>query len=178
MTIDEARKEADATPHAALPSSVFDRRRLVASAAAIAVGVSTGCVTGAGSSKDATMTRTPIEIVKAFNAAMAIKDYDAALKHVSADCEYTNIPMSSVRGPEGMRSVLEPFFAPTLENQLIVIREAAVGPLVFLERLDRHRLATGWVELPVTGVYEVHDGLITVYRDYFDLATIRSKWPT
>lgn len=124
------------------------------------------------------MTRTPIETVKAFNAAMAIKDYDAALKHVSADCEYTNIPMASVRGPEGMRGVLEPFFAPTLENQLIVIREAAVGPLVFLERLDRHRLATGWVELPVTGVYEVHDGLITVYRDYFDLATIRSKWPT
>ena len=52
------------------------------------------------------MTRTPIEIVKAFNAAMAIKDYDTALKYVSADCEYTNIPMSSVRGPEGIRSVL------------------------------------------------------------------------
>jgi hypothetical protein len=85
MNIDEARKEADATRNAAPPTSVFDRRRLVACAAAIAVGAPTGCATGAGSSKDATMTRTPIEIVKAFNAAMAIKDYDAALKHVSAD---------------------------------------------------------------------------------------------
>jgi limonene-1,2-epoxide hydrolase len=44
--------------------------------------------------------------------------------------------------------------------------------------VDRHLLPTGWVELPVTGVYEVHDGLITVYRDYFDLATIQSKWPS
>ncbi|MFN7399070.1 MAG: limonene-1,2-epoxide hydrolase family protein [Sandaracinobacter sp.] len=44
-------------------------------------------------------------------------------------------------------------------------------------RLDRHRLATGWVELPVTGVYEVHDGRITYWRDYFDLATIMAHWP-
>ena len=69
-------------------------------------------------------------------------------------------------------------FAPTLENEFRVLREAAVGNTVFLERLDRHRLASGWVELPVTGVYEVEDGKITVWRDYFDLNTIMSKWPT
>ena len=120
---------------------------------------------------------SPIEIVKAFNAAMEIKDYDTALKYVASDCEYTNIPMATVRGPAGIRSVLEPFFAPTIENRFEILREAVAGPVVFLERLDRHLLATGWVELPVTGVYEVHDGLITVYRDYFDAATILSKWP-
>lgn len=124
------------------------------------------------------MTKTPIEVVKAFNRAMEIKDYDTAVKFVSDDCEYTNMPMGTVRGPAGIRSVLEPFFAPTIENRLEILREAAVGPIVFLERLDRHLLPTGWVNLPVTGVYEVHDGLITVYRDYFDLATIQSKWPS
>ena len=124
------------------------------------------------------MTKTPIEVVKAFNRAMEIKDYDTAVKFVSDDCEYTNMPMGTVRGPAGVRSVLEPFFAPTIENRLEILREAAVGPIVFLERLDRHLLPTGWVNLPVTGVYEVHDGLITVYRDYFDLATIQSKWPS
>jgi limonene-1,2-epoxide hydrolase len=85
--------------------------------------------------------------------------------------------MGKVFGPAGVRSVLEPFFAPTIENQLIVRRELTDGPTVVLERLDRHRLATGWVELPVTGIFEVHDGLITLYRDYFDLNTILSKWP-
>jgi limonene-1,2-epoxide hydrolase len=121
--------------------------------------------------------KTPIEIVKAFNTAMEQKDFDTALQYVSEDCEYTNIPMSTVRGPAGIRAVLEPFFAPTIENRFLILREAAVGPVVFLERLDRHLLSTGWVELPVVGVYEVHNGLITVYRDYFDLATIMSKWP-
>ena len=38
-------------------------------------------------------------------------------------------------------------------------------------------LADKWVELPVTGVFEVHDGLITYWRDYFDAATILSAWP-
>ena len=122
--------------------------------------------------------QTPLEVVKAFMAAMAAKEYDTGLAYVAPNCEYDNVPMSKVYGPAGVRAVLEPFFAPTLENQLTVLREVADGPVVFLERLDRHLLATGWVELPVTGVFEVHDGLITLYRDYFDAATILSEWPT
>jgi limonene-1,2-epoxide hydrolase len=122
---------------------------------------------------------TPLDTVKAFMKAMEPLDYDTAATFLSDDCEYTNPPpIGTVRGPAGMRAVLEPFFAPTLENEFRVLRCVADGPLVMLERLDRHRLATGWVELPVTGVYEVHDGRITYWRDYFDLATIMAHWPS
>jgi limonene-1,2-epoxide hydrolase len=120
---------------------------------------------------------TPLEIVSAMTAAMAVKDYDTACTFFAAGCEYTNIPMGSVTGPEGVRAVLEPFFAPTLENEFLTIRSATEGNRVFVERLDRHRLPTGWVELPVTGVFEVEGGKIRVWRDYFDLATIMSHWP-
>lgn len=110
--------------------------------------------------------------------AMEQLEYDTALKLVSDDCEYTNPPpLGAVRGPAGIRGVLESFFSPTLENEFKVLRASATGSIVFLERLDRRRLADKWVELPVTGVYEVHDGLITLWRDYFDLATIMSEWP-
>ena len=67
--------------------------------------------------------------------------------------------------------------APTLENEFRILREAVDGGLVFQERLDRHRLKDGWVELPVTGVYLVMDGKITYWRDYFDAQTILSQWP-
>lgn len=124
------------------------------------------------------MTATPMDIAKAFLKAMEPLDYDTALRHVSPDCAYTNPPpIGTVHGPAGIRAVLEPFFAPTLENEFRVLREAAAGPVVVLERLDRHRLADKWVELPVTGVFEVHDGLITYWRDYFDAATILAQWP-
>ncbi|MBL9011438.1 MAG: nuclear transport factor 2 family protein [Alphaproteobacteria bacterium] len=121
---------------------------------------------------------TPSAVVKAFMDAMAVKDYDTALRYIADDCEYDNVPLAKVRGPAGVRAVLEPFFAPTLENEFLVRRELAAGPVVFQERLDRHRLATGWVELPVAGVLEVHDGLITLWRDYFDAATIMKAWPS
>ena len=121
---------------------------------------------------------SPLDIIQRFLKAMAQLDYDAALTLVADDCEYTNPPpLGTVRGPAGIRAVLEPFFAPTLENEFKIVREAALGPVVFLERLDRHQLADKWVELPVTGVFEVRDGLIVFWRDYFDAATILSQWP-
>lgn len=121
---------------------------------------------------------SPIDIAKAFLKAMEPLDYDAALALVDPRCEYTNPPpIGTVHGPEGIRAVLEPFFAPTLENEFRVLRAATAGPVVILERLDRHRLTDKWVELPVTGVFEVRDGLITYWRDYFDAATILSQWP-
>ncbi len=83
-------------------------------------------------------TKSPLEVVKAFSTAMEQKDFDTGLKYVADNCEYTNGPMGTFRGPAGVRAVLEPFFAPILEQTFIIKREVANGPVVFLERLDRH----------------------------------------
>ena len=123
--------------------------------------------------------QAPIEIVRQFMADMERLDYDAALTLVADDCVYINPPpLGEVQGPAGIRAVLEPFFAPTLENEFRLLRHATDDQTVFVERLDRHRLADKWVELPVTGVLQVRDGRITHWRDYFDMATILSQWPT
>jgi len=123
-------------------------------------------------------SETPITVVKNFMSAMEKGDYDTALKLVAQNCEYANMGvLPTVYGPEGVRALLEPFFAPTLENQLQIIRSASDGAVVFVERLDRHRLPDKWVELPVTGVFEVHDGQITLWRDFFDGPTILKEWP-
>lgn len=120
----------------------------------------------------------PIDVVRKFMKLMEPLNYDEALKLVSSDCEYTNPPpFGTVHGPDGVRAVLEPFFAPTRENAFTIVRSAASGSTVLLERLDRHLFGETWVELPVTGVYEVHDGQITYWRDYFDVATIMSQLP-
>jgi limonene-1,2-epoxide hydrolase len=116
-------------------------------------------------------TDAPLDVVEAFLVAFAAMDFDEALTHLSDDAEYTNIPMGTVRGHAGVREVLGPFFTPIHENEFLLLRKAADGPVVFLERLDRHRLDHGWRELPVNSVFEVHDGKITVWRDYFDLLT-------
>ena len=121
----------------------------------------------------------PAETVAAFMKALEKLDYDTACQYVTDDCEYTNMPMGmgTVTGPAGIRAVLEPFFAPTLENEFRILRCLVDGNTVMNERLDRHRLEDKWVELPVVGVYEVTDGKISLWRDYFDLPTIMSEWP-
>ena len=120
---------------------------------------------------------SPLAVVRAFMTAMEKKDYDAAAPYVGDNCEYSNGPMGTVYGMAGVRAVLEPFFTPIDENQFIIHREAEAGPVVFIERLDRHRIGDTWIELPVTAAMEVHDGRITVWHEYFDLATIMQQMP-
>ena len=91
------------------------------------------------------MTETltdPTAVVKAFLDAFVAMDLAIAVSYISDDCEYTNIPMGTVRGPSGVREVLEPFAAPIRENEIIILRKSQSGPIVFMERLDRHRLVT------------------------------------
>jgi limonene-1,2-epoxide hydrolase len=37
------------------------------------------------------------------------------------------------------------------------------------ERTDRFRSGDRWLEILVAGIWRVEDGLITLWRDYFDL---------
>jgi limonene-1,2-epoxide hydrolase len=125
-----------------------------------------------------TSALSSIEVVRKFMKLMEPLNYDDALKLISDNCEYTNPPpLGAVYGPAGVRAVLEPFFGPTLENEFRILRAATAEPVVFLERLDRHLFGEKWVELPVTGVFEVHNGQITYWRDYFDAATILGQIP-
>ncbi|MEY3681169.1 MAG: hypothetical protein RL547_1782 [Actinomycetota bacterium] len=120
---------------------------------------------------------TPLDTVNAFIAAIERNDLDAALALVSADCEYDNVPMMKVHGPEAMRGILGPMFARCHEIAWPVHRQAQSGSVVFNERTDRFRMDHGWVELPVNGVWEVVDGKITLWRDYFDLASYLKQFP-
>ena len=84
----------------------------------------------------------PTTTVEAFLKAFIAMDFDTALTHITDDCEYTNVPMGTVRGPAGVREVLEPFFAPIHENDFVILRQSATGPVVFMERQARTHLGT------------------------------------
>lgn len=122
------------------------------------------------------MSTEPMQVAEAFMAAMEKLDYDNALKLVHDDVVYTNVPLGfeagTVIGPAGIRAVLEPFFAPTITNEWVIKSTAVAGNTVYLERVDRHQFPNGWAELPVVGIFEVREGRIAAWRDYFDWATI------
>ena len=120
---------------------------------------------------------TPTETVSTFIAALARNDLAAAATLVSDDCEYDNVPMGKVFGPEAITKFLAPMLGAATTIEWVVHRQAADGPVVFNERVDRFEMPFGWIEIPVTGVWEVHDGRITLWRDYFDEAMFRRQLP-
>ena len=50
-----------------------------------------------------------------------------------------------------------------------ILKSAEAGNVVFTERIDSLVLADRVGDLPVTGIFEVDDGKITAWRDYFDM---------
>ena len=56
------------------------------------------------------------------------------------------------------------------------IAESADGS-VLTERTDRFLIGETWLELPVSGTFEVRDGLIVAWRDYFDMQQFQRQLP-
>ena len=120
---------------------------------------------------------TPAETVDAFMAAINALDLDAATALLADDCEYDNVPMEKIFGRTAIHDRLVPMMERCSELEWITLRQAATGPLVLNERMDRFLWPHGWVEMPCAGIFEVHDGTITLWRDYFDLATYKNQLP-
>lgn len=115
------------------------------------------------------------EIVNEFIARVVRMDLDAACELVSNDVEYDNVPMGKVFGPDGIKGVLAQMVGMLDEVDWVIHRQVAAGSLVLNERLDRFGKDGKWIELPVAGVFEVIDGRITLWRDYFDMTTFTDQ---
>jgi limonene-1,2-epoxide hydrolase len=113
-----------------------------------------------------------LEVVHAFLKAAAARDYDAAFALLTDDIEYQNMMLPPVQGKDAVKETLEGLLALCSESEWVVHRELAYGDLVMNERTDRFKMSGVWTDLPVAGVFELREGRIARWRDYFDLQTI------
>ncbi|MBK5288080.1 MAG: nuclear transport factor 2 family protein [Acidimicrobiia bacterium] len=115
------------------------------------------------------------EIVNTFMARITSMDFDGALELVADDIEYDNVPMGPVYGPDGIRGVFAQLEGTVDKMEWVIHRQVASGDLVLNERTDRFGAGDKWADLPVAGIFEVHDGKITLWRDYFDMTTMMTQ---
>ena len=123
---------------------------------------------------------SPIELVRRFCAAWSDNAGVAELAaFFTDDAVYHNIPMAPVTGREAIASTIASFIrpgAPGIESiDFRVINIAANGRVVMTERVDVFTLADKSFELPVMGTFEVSDGKINAWRDYFDMNQLTSR---
>tara|TARA_B100000902_G_scaffold375721_1_gene405998 strand:- start:1920 stop:2312 length:393 start_codon:yes stop_codon:yes gene_type:complete len=117
------------------------------------------------------------DIVNLFMEYINGKDLDAATALLSDNCEYDNVPMGKVYGREVIHEYLQPVMERCSEIEWITIRQTGSEGVVLNERLDRFKWPHGWVEVPVAGIFEIENGQITLWRDYFDLPTYINQLP-
>ena len=122
------------------------------------------------------MSQTPGELVTALIRANEARDVDALLAVLADDARYENVPMSVLTGHDEIRSMLEGFLASAKEIAWEVLHQVEQGNLVMNERVDRFVMADGKkIELRVAGVFEIRDGKVAVWRDYFDLGEFTTQ---
>jgi limonene-1,2-epoxide hydrolase len=116
---------------------------------------------------------SPSAVVDAFIAAVERKDLSGAGALLADDISYENMPMQPIVGRDATVSVLNSFLAPVAAVDWQIVRQLESGTVergcVANERVDRFEYPKGWLELPVAGFFEVVDGRITLWRDYFDM---------
>jgi limonene-1,2-epoxide hydrolase len=112
---------------------------------------------------------TPIEIVTQFCDQVAGGDAAKAADFFTADAVYHNIPLDPVIGRDAIRDTIAMFLGMADKVWFDTLHIVADGPIVMTERIDHFTQGDRDITLPVMGTFEVRDGKIAKWRDYFDL---------
>ncbi|HEX5265834.1 MAG TPA: limonene-1,2-epoxide hydrolase family protein [Acidimicrobiales bacterium] len=118
---------------------------------------------------------TPAQIVSEFIAAWPDKDVARLASFFSEDAVYHNIPMEPVKGREAIQATFAGFMGMADQIRFDTLQLVAEGPVVMTERVDHFIGPERTISLPVMGVFEVNDGAITAWRDYFDMNQFTSQ---
>ena len=115
--------------------------------------------------------KTNSEVIQEFVQAWSRLDVDELLEYFTEDGCYYNIPSEPVRGKENVKGLITAFLASWTEATWDIVNITENGNVVFCERVDRIKTAAGNVDLPCVGIFEMQDGKIKEWRDYFDMNT-------
>lgn len=117
---------------------------------------------------------TPADIVKTFLAMWETQSgIEKALRtYFTPETTWENVGMGTTTGPDAALAVMDGFStgmgvkAMWVENLAV----APVGDKVLTERIDHMRDGDGktLMSIRVMGAFDVKDGKITAWRDYFD----------
>ena len=126
------------------------------------------------------LTDTTVEntrTVEGFLNALQDSDLEAAEAALDDNLVYENVGLPTIRG---RARAIKPFrqMDGRAAFEVKIHRIAADGAAVLTERTDALIFGPLRLQFWVCGVFEVHDGRITLWRDYFDMfdmvkATVR-----
>ena len=123
-----------------------------------------------GGHEMATIPNDPDALVTQFCEAWPRMDADELASYFTDDGVYHNIPMAPAVGRAAVLELLKGLGAMISAIRFEVHRQVANGGVVMNERTDHITMGDRVIALPVVGVFEIDNGRIRAWRDYFDMA--------
>ena len=118
-----------------------------------------------------------LEIVNRFLEAYWAGDVEQTTALATEDFLWVNMPAAKMRieGREALRALMQSqhngFPEAIEQGEHVSVFGIADGNIALHERVDRYKLRGKWFELPCNGHWELRDGRVQLWRDYFDLNT-------
>jgi len=110
-----------------------------------------------------------IALVRRFLEACVRAEPEEFASYFSENATWWNAPWKPVQGRDAIRETLrsgaEQMVALPWEIRHIV----ADGEVVMVERVDHFRVGKVHVSVPCMGIFELREGKIAAWRDYWDL---------
>jgi len=101
-------------------------------------------------------------------------DWDAVVSALAEDVVYHNIPMEKIEGRAAAAAFITGMQPESVHWEILSIAEN--NDKVLTERIDNFVLPGGKnLCIPVMGTFEIDNGEIKAWRDYFDLTTFTSQ---
>jgi limonene-1,2-epoxide hydrolase len=111
------------------------------------------------------------KIVRDFIAAWSNLNTEELVAYFTEDGVYHNMPADPVAGHEALRAFIGAFLTGWEKTDWEILNLLAEGDIVMVERMDRSVVNGKDVNLPCFGLFEMKNGKIAVWRDYFDMPT-------
>lgn len=115
------------------------------------------------------------EVVQDFLGALERSDFDGATALLDDSVVYENVGMPIDRGKEATIATLKRFLILADRFEVIMHGIAENGDVVLTERTDILSGPGLHLEFWVCGRFEVKNGKITLWKDYFDWATLSGQ---
>jgi limonene-1,2-epoxide hydrolase len=115
----------------------------------------------------------PTLVVERFLELLRRSDVDRAVELLAEDVEYVNVGLPAIHGRERVRRAFRATLGRSRSGFDVYVHAiAADGSTVLTERTDVLIVRRARIQLWVCGRFDVHDGQIVLWRDYFDYATV------
>ena len=111
----------------------------------------------------------PLAVVERFiDHLRAVSDSDAAVELLAVDVAYENSWMPTLRGREHVRKLFQTLIKIGTHVEMHVHAISGDGPIVLTERTDVLQWGRLRIQFWICGRFDVHDGQIVVWREYYD----------